>query len=117
MRLPYIENVAEPSFHLNMLYLLSCDTVRNFDKCVTFICERHLFELTVFKFQMKTDKMEYRAIIKFLTLEGQTGQQIYDRMKIIYKVECPHYSAIKRWAAEFKRGENPSKITLGLEDH
>ena len=34
---------------------------------------------------METLKIEYRAVIKFLTLEGKTGQQIYDRMKIIYK--------------------------------
>ena len=46
---------------------------------------RKTFDFTEFKFQMETDKMEYRAVIKFLTLEGQTGQQIYDRMKIIYK--------------------------------
>ena len=73
-------------------------------KSVPYISERHLFDFTEFKFQMETDKMEYRAVIKFLTLEGQTGQQIYDRMKVIYKEECPHYSTIKRWVTEFKRG-------------
>ena len=53
---------------------------------------------------MDNSKFEHRSVIKFLTLEGEQPQQILDRMKIVYEDECPSYSTVKKWCAEFKRG-------------
>lgn len=50
-------------------------------------------------------KLEYRAIIKFLILEQVQAKEIFERMTAVYGTECPSYSTVKRWAAEFKRGK------------
>jgi transposase len=55
------------------------------------------------------DKIEYRSVIRFLTLEGNTPINIYRRMVKLYGNSCPSYSTIKLWAAEVKRGRNHIK--------
>ena len=48
--------------------------------------------------------VEYRAVIKFLTLEGQTPSEIKTHMDNIYGTYAPSYSMVKDWARNVKCG-------------
>lgn len=50
------------------------------------------------------EKIEHRAVIKFLTREGVHFTEITKRMKAVYKEASPSESTVRRWANEFKRG-------------
>ncbi|XP_011647659.1 histone-lysine N-methyltransferase SETMAR-like [Pogonomyrmex barbatus] len=50
------------------------------------------------------EKIEYRAVIKFLHLKGNTPTQIKAELDAIYEDSAPSFATVKRWAAEFKRG-------------
>ena len=50
------------------------------------------------------DKVEYRSIIKYLTLKGLTPTQIHADMVGTLGDNAPSFAIVKRWAAEFKRG-------------
>ena len=50
------------------------------------------------------DKTEYRAVIKFLVLEGQSSKQVEERLTSVYGQFSPSSSTIKRWVKEFQRG-------------
>ena len=51
------------------------------------------------------NKIRYRAVIEFLTLENVQPQQIHNyRMIVVYGENAPSYATVKRWAAEFRRG-------------
>ena len=50
------------------------------------------------------DKTEYRAVIKFLVLEGQSSKQVQERLTSVYGQSSPSSSTIKRWVKEFQRG-------------
>lgn len=56
------------------------------------------------------DKVEYRAVIKFLHLQGKEAQQIYDEMFAVYGDECPSYETVKLWKRQFRCGR------MSLED-
>jgi len=49
-------------------------------------------------------RSEYRATLKFLTLEKQLANNIYERLVNVYANNAPSYSTVTRWVAEFKRG-------------
>jgi histone-lysine N-methyltransferase SETMAR len=49
------------------------------------------------------DKIEYRAVIKFVVKEGLTPNEIYSKFIKVYGDASPLFSTIKKWAAEFKR--------------
>ena len=49
-------------------------------------------------------KLEYRSVIKFLILEGNSPQDIHHRMITVYNDDAPSYATVKRWAIEFKSG-------------
>ena len=52
----------------------------------------------------KMEKVEVRAIIKYLCKKGMSPKEIHeDFMKTLGK-ESPSYSTVKKWAAEFRRG-------------
>jgi len=51
-----------------------------------------------------SNKIRYRAVIEFLTLENVQPQQIHNRMIVVYGDQAPSYATVKRWAAEFRRG-------------
>ena len=53
---------------------------------------------------MTMDKVEYRAVIKFLVKKGKTPTEITDELTSVYGDSSPSHSTIKKWAAEFKRG-------------
>ena len=50
------------------------------------------------------NKIRYRAVIEFLTLENIQPQQIHSRMTVVYSEDAPSYATVKRWAAEFRQG-------------
>jgi len=49
-------------------------------------------------------RFEYHAIIKFLTLEKQTANNIYERLINVYGDRVPPHSTVTRQVAECKRG-------------
>ena len=52
------------------------------------------------------NKICYRAVIEFLTLENVPPKQIHNRMTVVYS-ECElSYAMVKRWAAEFRQGRS-----------
>ena len=52
------------------------------------------------------EKIEYRAVIKYLNLKGLTPTQIHDDMVIILGDDAPSFATVKRWVADFKRGRS-----------
>ena len=52
---------------------------------------------------MENLKIEYRVVIKFLTKEGVSQQNIHERLVNVYQDLSPSYRTVKKWAAEFKR--------------
>ena len=49
-------------------------------------------------------RIEYRAVIKFLTLEGNAPIDIHQRLVIIYGDSAPSYATVKNWVGETRRG-------------
>ncbi|KAL6268025.1 hypothetical protein P5V15_001107 [Pogonomyrmex californicus] len=49
------------------------------------------------------EKIEYRAVIKFLHLKGNTPAQIKIELDAVYGDCVPSFATVKKWAAEFKR--------------
>ena len=52
----------------------------------------------------KMDKAEYRAVIKFLVLKGQSAKQTEEQLTAIYQESSPSAATIKRWVKEFQCG-------------
>ena len=50
------------------------------------------------------DRVEHRAVIKFLVMEGENATNIHKRMLNVYNKSSPSYSCVAKWVAEFKRG-------------
>ena len=48
------------------------------------------------------DKIERRAVIKFLTKRGLKYHAIYDEMMEVYKDDCHSLSSIKTWSMQFR---------------
>lgn len=59
---------------------------------------------------MEITKVEYRSVIKFLRLEGNSPKQIYERLVGVYGDSVPSFSTVTRWFNEFERGR------ISLED-
>ncbi|GFV72493.1 HTH_48 domain-containing protein [Trichonephila clavipes] len=53
---------------------------------------------------VKMDKIEYRAVIKYLFLKGNTPTHIKDELDSVYGDSASSFTTVKFWAAEFKRG-------------
>ena len=49
------------------------------------------------------NKIRYRPVTEFLTLENVQLQQIYKRMTVVYGENVPLYPMVTRWDAEFRR--------------
>lgn len=52
----------------------------------------------------KIEKIEYRAVIKYLFLKGNTPSKIKEELDAVYGDCAPSFTTVKFWAAEFKRG-------------
>ena len=50
------------------------------------------------------EKIEYRAVIKYLCLKGNTPEQIKTELDAVYGDSAPSYATVKRLLAEFKHG-------------
>lgn len=50
------------------------------------------------------NKIEYRAVIKFLTKENKKPTEIFNRLHAVYGDIAPSYEAVKKWARLFKLG-------------
>lgn len=50
------------------------------------------------------DKIEYRAVIRYLFLKGNTPTKIKHELDAVYGDSAPSFTTVKFWAAEFKRG-------------
>ena len=53
---------------------------------------------------LKMDWVEYRAVIRFLLLEGENATNIHKRLSNVYGKSFPSYSTVASWVSEFKRG-------------
>ena len=53
---------------------------------------------------LKMDRAEYRAVIRFLLLEGENATNIHKRLSNVYGKSSPSYSTVASWVSEFKRG-------------
>ena len=71
-------------------------------------CRSFLFTL------MENQKLEYRSVILFLALKGQSPSNIYQRMVIVYGDHPPWSAAVFEWTRRFKDGQ--FKITLDVVD-
>ena len=49
------------------------------------------------------EKIEYRAVIKFLHLKGEKMQEIKDELDSVYSEASPSFAIVKNWVAEYKR--------------
>lgn len=49
-------------------------------------------------------KMEYRAVIKYLLLKGNSLKQIKDELDPVYGDFVSSFTTVTFWVAEFKRG-------------
>jgi len=52
------------------------------------------------------NRIRYRAVIAFLTLENVPPQQIHNRMTVVYGECAPSYAMVQCWAAEFRQGRS-----------
>ena len=50
------------------------------------------------------EKVEVRAVIKYICKKGMTPKEINEDFMKTLGNESPSYSTVKKWAAEFKRG-------------
>ena len=53
---------------------------------------------------LKMDRVEYRAVILFLLLEGENATNIVKRLSNVCGKSSPSYSTVASWVSEFKRG-------------
>ena len=58
---------------------------------------------------MESQNTEFRAVIKFLTMEGAKAKEIHWHMADVYGDSTPKYSTVAKWSAEFKRGRDSLK--------
>jgi hypothetical protein len=63
----------------------------------------------------KMFKIEYRAVIKFLTKEGKSPAEIIQSLDAVYGETSLSYSTVKEWAKQFRLGRET--IEDDLQQH
>ena len=63
-----------------------------------------------------SSKVEYRAVIRYLYLKGETGQEIHCKLTDVYGSSAPSYAQVKFWVGEFKCSRT-SSTKPGLDAH
>ena len=53
----------------------------------------------------KIEKLEIRAVIKYFCKKEMPPKEIHEDLMETLGRESPSYGTVKKWAAEFKRGE------------
>ena len=56
-----------------------------------------------------SSKVEYRAVIRYLYLNGKTGQEIHCELTNVYGSSAPSYAKVKFWVGEFKCSRTSSE--------
>lgn len=51
------------------------------------------------------DKLEYRAVIKFLVKEGKSTKEINERFRTVYGEYAPNYQTVRAWVKQFEKGK------------
>ena len=64
---------------------------------------------------VKIEKLEYRAIIKYLYLKGLRGEQIYEDMLNTLGDQCPSYATVKIGLQASKEVNFPLKMMTDRE--
>ena len=63
----------------------------------------------------KKEKLKIRAVIKYFCKKGMPPKEIHEDFMVTIGKESPSYSTVKKWAAEFKRGdESALRMVDGL---
>ena len=52
------------------------------------------------------EKVEYRAVIRFLVLKSLKAKEIYEQLLEVYKESSTSKRNVAIWVGEFKRGRN-----------
>ena len=60
---------------------------------------------------MENQKFEYRSVIKFLALEGESPSNIYKHMVVVYGDHTPSHTTAFEWTCRFKDEQ------LNIEDN
>ena len=50
------------------------------------------------------EKEQYRSVIRYLFLKGETRQEIVKELKEVFGADCPSLATIKTWFNDFQRG-------------
>ena len=58
---------------------------------------------------MENQKFEYRSVIKFLVLEGESPSNIYKRLMVVYGDHAPSHITVFEWVRRFKGGQTTIK--------
>jgi hypothetical protein len=57
------------------------------------------------KVAMSVEKMEARAVMRFLHLQGKSAREIHDQMTAMYQEGVPSYDTAVRWKRRFHCGQ------------
>ena len=63
------------------------------------------------------EKVEYRAVIRFLYLKGRTPTEAFDEMKEVCGDDVPSYDVVKQWQTQFKCGHKSVETARMLGAH
>ena len=65
-----------------------------------------------------SSKVEYRAVIRYLYLKGNTGQEIHCELTNVYGSSAPSYVQVKHtYKPQFAGGYSYQKVYTSLSHH
>jgi transposase len=59
---------------------------------------------------MSVEKVEARAVIRFLYLQGKSAREIHDQKTAVYQEGVPSYDTVVRWKRRFHCGQTNLKV-------